>query len=130
MTQFITSFILLSLLGIFNSGYLVYSHYKKKHLVCPTNGNCNAVTESKWSSIFLIRNDILGIFFYLAMLISIFLFLKNPSIKIFIQVISGLGVLFSLFLIYIQAYVIKKYCFYCLISSLLTLLIFLNSFLI
>ncbi|NCN98638.1 hypothetical protein GW923_00410 [Candidatus Pacearchaeota archaeon] len=58
----------LSFIGIINSIYLVLKHYKKKPLVCPMNHDCRVVTESKWSKIFIIRNDFLGVIFYFAML--------------------------------------------------------------
>ena len=41
-------------------------------------------------------------------------------------VITFGALLFSIFLVYLQKYVIKEYCFYCLISALVSLLIFLN----
>ena len=131
-STFTTTFIALSVLGIINSGYLVYKHYKKKPLVCPLNHDCNVVTESKWSKIFFIRNDTLGLMFYILMFFSMLLLTFNenliPKLKFIILLATSFSLLFSIFLVLIQKYVIKDYCFYCLISAFLTLLIFLNSF--
>lgn len=129
--QFLTTYFVLTFFGVLNAAYLTYTHYKKKPLVCPLDHNCNIVTESKWSTIFGIRNEILGILFFASMLIGMLLVLfmsVYASLLLSLIVLgSGIGLLYSFFLAYIQAFVIKDYCFYCLISAFLTLLLFLNS---
>ncbi|OGH13830.1 MAG: hypothetical protein A2860_02320 [Candidatus Levybacteria bacterium RIFCSPHIGHO2_01_FULL_37_33] len=124
----------LSIGGIIDTSYLLYQHYKKRPLICPMDHDCSVVTESKWSKVFFVRNEILGWSFYLLMLIFIILsvILPNFSSKIylFLFLSSFVGVIFSAFLVYMQIYKIRDYCFYCLISSFLTLLIFINSILL
>ncbi len=124
----------LSLGGIIDTSYLLYQHYKKKPLVCPMDHDCSVVTESKWSKVFFVRNEILGLSFYLLILISLIasVILPNFSSKIylFLFIFSIIGVAFSIFLVYLQVYKIRDYCFYCLISAFLTLLIFVNSILL
>ncbi len=132
MTSFIASFLALALGGIITSGYLVWQHYyhQRQPLVCPLNHDCSKVTESRWSHIFYVRNEVLGLLFYVSMIAAAFMVIFDPSVQLqrWIQVAAGGGTLFSLFLIYLQIKVIKNYCFYCLISALLTMLLFLNSF--
>jgi len=130
----IAFFIVLSLMGIVNSSYLVWKHYKNKPLICPLDHDCRVVTESKWSKVFFIRNEVLGMFFFIALLSGILTVLFIPSLAqvifiIFLSITSG-GLLFSLFLVLIQIYAIKDYCFYCIISASITLFIFLNSILL
>ena len=131
--HFIASFIALSIGGIINSGYLVYKHQNgvKKPLVCPMDHDCSVVTESKWSKIFGVRNEILGflffIFVFLAML-STFVFTEfTATIYLLLFIFTGGAVLFSGFLVLVQIYAIKDYCFYCIISAILTLLVFINT---
>ncbi len=132
--QFVASFIALSVGGIIDTSYLLYQHYKKKPLMCPMDHDCSVVTESKWSKIFFVRNEILGLSFYLLMLTFIILSVILPNfsskIHLFLFLFSFVGVIFSAFLVYIQIYKIRDYCFYCLISAFLTLLIFINSILL
>ncbi len=132
--QFVASFIALAVGGIIDTSYLLYQHYKKKPLICPMDHDCSVVTEGKWSRIFFVRNEILGLSFYLLMLTFIILsvILPNFSSKIylFLFIFSIIGVVFSIFLVYLQIYKIRDYCFYCLISAFLTLLIFINSILL
>jgi len=127
-------FIVLSVLGIANAAYLVKQHYKKKPLICPLDHDCSVVTESRWSHIFFIRNEILGLSFFLVLLGGILLSIFAPSLKttiiFLLPFVTGLGLLFSVFLLLVQIYAIKDYCFYCLISALLTLLLFMVSFFI
>jgi len=128
---FQTVFIVLSFLGIIDAGYLAYNHIQKKPLICPINAHCSAVTESKWSHMFGVRNEFLGVVYYVGLfggILGTFLF---PSVRplLFLALVFGttLGFLFSVFLVFLQAAVIKNYCFYCMISALISFLLFLDS---
>jgi len=124
----------LSLLGLANSSYLVWKHYRKKPMVCPLNHDCSVVTESKWSHIFFIRNEVLGVLFFAAMLGSIlftfFVPVFTQTILLLILLATIWSLLFSTFLILIQIFTIKDYCFYCIVSAIITLFLFLNSLLL
>lgn len=126
--QFITTLIVLSLLGIVNTVYLIWKSRIKEPLVCPIGQDCNKVLNSKWNKIFFIKNDILGLLFYVGVIVGVVLLLFefNGAILKILTIGSGIGVLFSGFLIFIQAKIIKNYCFYCLISAFINVLIFLN----
>ncbi len=136
-TTFIASFITLAIGGVLDAGYLVWKHYghKSSPLVCPLDHDCSKVTESKWSTIFGVRNEVLGLLFYIFMLISVLILFFMPglillsiSLALLIKLAAGAGLLFSLFLIWVQIYKIKDYCFYCALSALINLLLFMNSF--
>ena len=132
-TAFVATFIVLSIIGTLNAGYLVWKHHKKNQqpFVCPMNHDCSVVTESKWSRIFYFRNDTLGFLFYVAVFMGILatLFLPELTTKIYLFLLLGAsgGILFSVFLVLLQIFFIKDYCFYCMISALVTFLLFLNS---
>ncbi len=138
--QFIVTFILLGILGIFVSGYLIKGRIKKKSAVCPIGdeGSCEKVLESKWNSILGIKNDLIGFIFYWIIIgfglalyfISNYqnLFITYEKLIVLIKLITGIGFLFSMILTFIQIRIIKEYCFYCLISSGINLLIFINMF--
>ena len=118
--------IILAILGIVNTAYLIVKRVNKKPLVCIMGSNCNKVIRSKYSRIFFINNDTLGFIYYL-LLITFALYFSFISEKILflMQIISGIAVIVSLLLFYIQARILKKYCFYCNLSNLLNILIFL-----
>lgn len=130
--QFVTTFILLSLAGLVNALYLAWKHYAKKPLVCPIGDDCAEVVETRWAKIFGVRNDVLGTLFFAGLLVvGIGLAVYPQFTNVIIQLLviaTGLGVLFSIFLMYVQKFIIKKYCFYCVVSALITILLFINSF--
>jgi len=130
--QFITTLIVLGLLGFLDTAYLVWKGKKKKSLVCPIGQDCNQVLESKWNKIFFVKNDVLGLLFYIGIIVGAVLLLLefNEKVKMVLIFASGIGVLFSGFLVFIQVKVIKNYCFYCLISAFISVLIFLNLLLL
>src|SRR3990167_1490369 len=125
--EFVVSLIVLAILGIFDSGYLIKKRVKKQPLSCLINGGCEKVVESRWNAIFFIKNDVLGLFYYILILfLALYLFFTSEKLLFLTKLISGASLLFSLFLVFIQVKIIKKYCFYCLISALINLLIFIN----
>lgn len=136
MVVFIASFMVLSIMGFANAAYLIYKHYRerKKPLVCPLNHDCSVVTESKWSHLFGVRNEVLGMLFFVGMFVLALGLVFFPAyaalLRTVILVSAGLGVLFSGALVYLQAKIIKNYCFYCLISAGITVLVFLNGWLL
>ena len=131
---FTATFIALALGGIINSAWLAYQHYKKKPLICPFEHDCSIVTESKWSSVLGVRNEALGVLFYVFMFGAVVVALASPplagTISLLLIFLALGGAAYSAFLAYIQFFVIKDYCFYCLISAALTVLLLINSFFI
>lgn len=130
---FIATFLVLAVAGAIDAGYLVYKHNQKKRkpLICPLNHDCSRVTESKWASVFRVRNEILGLVFYILVLggIAASLYFSAYALYIYflLTLFSGGALLFSLFLVAVQIWEIKDYCFYCIISASINLFIFLNA---
>lgn len=131
-SNLISSLAVLSFLGMANSVFLYYKHKKKQPLICPMNSDCNAVINSKWNNLFGIKNEILGILYYISILLgAIFFYLYNKTTIYYLLLISSsIALLFSGFLMYIQKYKIKEYCFYCIISAIISFLILINMLLI
>lgn len=131
MTSLVT-LILLSLLGALNAGYLAYEHYRKKPLVCPLDHDCSVVTESKWSHILGVRNEVLGTLFYVSLFAggigAVVLPMYAPVLFFLFMLAAISAFAFSAFLVGIQLFVIKDYCFYCLISAFINLLVLFNTF--
>lgn len=128
---FVATLIVLSIIGIADSFYLVSQHLKHKELVCPLDHDCSVVTESKWSRIFFVRNEVLGLVFFIIVFLGALILAFIPSYSsithLTLLTISTFGLAFSIFLILIQIYKIRDYCFYCIISAIVTTLIFLNN---
>ena len=132
--QFIATFIVLAIGGMLNAGYLTYERLRQKPLVCPLDHDCSVVTESKWSNILGVRNEYLGLLFYIAVFFGGLALVLTPDLipdlNLILMLGTGAGLLFSIFLTAVQIFAIKDYCFYCIISAIITFLLFINSFFI
>jgi dihydroorotate dehydrogenase subfamily 2 len=117
-------FLILILLGFADSVFLTWEHYTMTSIGCPISPwiNCLAVTSSKYSEIFGIPLALLGSIYYV--FLFFFLTRKETMFKHFFLLTSSFGVLFSLYLIYIQAFAIGLFCLYCLASAAISFLIF------
>ena len=132
-----TTLFFLAFCGLGISWYLVYKHYisTTKPLVCPITHDCSKVTESKWNTIFFgIRNDMLGLIFYIGFILmntALFVLPQYTEVVYSLNVLAEAGAaVFSLFLIGIQAFVLKEYCFWCLMLSLVNFLLLGNTILL
>lgn len=125
----IIGFILISFIGFLDTGYLTIKHYTGGLIGCNLFEGCEQVTNSKYSVIFGIPLALLGLLYYLFMLISSLLYFdtKNPVIpKIFLPV-TTLGFIFSGYLVYLQIWVIKALCQYCILSAITSTALFILS---
>ncbi len=122
--------VVLSLVGLLVSLYIYYSKKTGNPMVCLPGASCNEVVRSKYGSLFGIDNSIPGMIYYLFMLsYAIALFFNENLFKeaMFyypIVGISGLSVLFSAYLTGVQAFMLRKWCYYCLVSTAASALIF------
>ena len=56
----------LSAIGISETVYLIRKRIASEKPICPIGDDCALVLESKYNKIFIIPNDVLGLFFYIA----------------------------------------------------------------
>lgn len=116
--------ILFAILGLFDSIYLSFSGPKFDLLeqLCS-----DSICDEFSLKIFGIHIAIYGILYYLSLLmLSTMLFKRFILIK-YLVAISAMGLLFSLYFLYYQAFVIKGFCIFCLISLTATLTFFIIS---
>ena len=122
----------LALVGVFDAAYL--SMYKLGiigGITCRV-GSCEQVQNSPQSALFGIPVAVLGLGAYVTLLALALAgvqprFVRDRRIALAIAAVSGIGVLFSAYLTYVEARVIYMWCPYCVISAILITLIFLLS---
>ncbi len=120
-----------SIIGLFVSGYLWYEYAQPKPLTCITD--CQIVRESKYSKMLGVDLPVFGTLYYVFVVVytSSFL-LKRKVFKFEFTLYSILltsGFLVSMYLTYLEAYVIKAWCQWCVISAASATTIFLiNTF--
>ncbi len=118
----------LCLLGIIDTLYLTETHLRRAALVCGAVSGlskCNIVATSAYSVIYGIPVAILGLLFYVAVLTgtAYYSYGRNKLILRWLLFFVGAGILFSFYLLYVQAFILKAFCQYCIASDLLTALI-------
>ncbi len=135
MTDFIlrTVIIFIGLGGFLLAGYIHNKKSKKKKLICPLRSNCDDVINSDYSEIYGIKLEVLGMTYYAFIaigygLINNFSFLLGSISDLFF-VFSFFAFIFSLYLISVQAFVLRQWCVWCLFSAFLSTSIFVISFL-
>ncbi len=119
-------------LGIF--GYLVAKHIrnhkmKDAPLVCMVGFDCHAVVHSDYSKFFGVPVEIFGMIYYALIsftyLFSIFAKTALPIHLVgFVVLTSLIAFLFSLYLIFVQIFILKKGCSWCFVSAFISILIF------
>tara|TARA_Y100000310_G_scaffold336130_1_gene419874 strand:+ start:922 stop:1308 length:387 start_codon:yes stop_codon:yes gene_type:complete len=116
----------LAVIGLLISVYIFEKRRKKQHLVCLIGKECDVVLGSKYNKLFGIHNEIVGMFYYFVIgLLALLLVFGIGDLTWVLLVISFVGVLFSIYFLYIQFIVLKAGCDYCVGSALVSFLIFL-----
>lgn len=126
---------ILALVGFFDSAYLMLSRYQTDiSLVCPVTGDgCSTVQNSAWSTlppgsgvpIALLGIIGYGIVFGVAMAALHTNYARSLPLPALLAALSTLGIVFSLYLIGIQVFLIQAICSWCMLSALLMITIWL-----
>jgi uncharacterized membrane protein len=122
-----------SFIGMVDAFYLTMKRSNAAAIPCHITHGCSDVLTSKYSVIAGIPLSAIGLGFYLMVfslaVITIFddskMSNRLPLRAIFY--FSGVGLIISALLVGIQAFVLKAFCEYCLLSAALVLSIFLTS---
>lgn len=123
---------LLTIIGLAVSAYLFYTYVREKPIVCLNTG-CEVVRDSPYAYFYGIPLPAFGLLMYVFIFILSFFrtttdkkkYLLLASKLIFLS--SAVGFLTSLYLTYLEAFVIKAYCIWCLTSAFVITLIFILS---
>ena len=123
---------LLSLTGLFISAYLyLYKIGKIGSLACGTGG-CETVQWSPWSRIAGIEVSLVGLLGYAALLVLCLAALQPNLVHrrepaLLLAVLSGIAVLFTVYLTYLELFVIHAICRWCVASGVVIVGIFILS---
>jgi len=109
----------LPLLGFIDSVYLTTSRLLNFSVPCTIFKGCDVVTKSTYSSIGPIPVAMLGIFYYLILFIIAIYYLDTAKKDVFYLFgkLSWIGAVFSVWLVFLQIFILEAYCTYCMISA-------------
>lgn len=114
------------LAGFLDATFLTVEHYTGGTIPCSFLNGCDTVTRSTYSIFAGLPVALYGAGFYLLVIILAILYFQTKQIK-FVKIIwslSLLAFLASLYFVYLQVFIIKALCLYCLTSALTATLIF------
>ena len=117
--------IILALAGIGISIYLTWVHYSDVNPVCTSGTSCIKVQNSDYADVQGIPVALLGIIGYSLILIS--LIIKHKYSIMVTIFLTTIGVGFSLYLTYLELFVINAICEWCVISAIIMIILFILS---
>lgn len=118
--------------GLLLTLYIRRKKQKQETMVCPFDSDCDAVIYSEYSKFFGIPIEILGLFYYGTIAAAYALFLAFPelapsSLVFTVLTTTVAALLFSFYLIFLQAFAIKQWCTWCLASAGICVIIFASA---
>jgi uncharacterized membrane protein len=118
--------VILSAAGIVVSGYLTYVHLANKIVYCGEYSGCETVQASPYSTFYGIPIALGGVLLYLLLLALSVVELRLPGdtalwVRYAFFGFSLVGLLYSIYLTYLELFVICSVCLWCLTSALILL---------
>ena len=120
----------MSVLGIFVAGYLTWSHFSGQPVYCGGSSSCELVNSSRFAFIGSIPVSLIGLAGYVIILALSLVPHKEDRQWPMLLIFGGalIGVMLQWYLFYIEVFVLRAICYWCVTSQTLITLIFLLSF--
>jgi uncharacterized membrane protein len=120
----------MSALGIFVAGYLTWSHFSGEPVYCGGTNSCELVNSSRFAYLGPIPVALIGVTGYIIIFVLSLIAWKIEQPWPMLLIFGGalIGVLLQWYLFYIEAAVLRAFCYWCITSQALITLIFLLSF--
>lgn len=114
----------LALVGLADAIYLTVQHVTGQSVRCTLVSGCSEVLSSPYASINGIPLALIGAVAYFSVFsLATLAVFGYPLVSKLLLVVIGLMFLTTLWLIYLQAFVIGHFCQFCLLSALVTILL-------
>lgn len=108
-----------SFVGFLDATYLTAQHYLGFELNCSVFNGCETVTTSEYSVVAGVPVALLGALYYFIVFIGMFVYfdLQDKRVLRVLMLLTIFGFLASLWFLYLQIFVIKALCLYCIVSA-------------
>ena len=117
--------LILGILGFVDAAYLTVQHYEGASLACSVFSGCDRVTSSAYATWGGVPVALVGMLYYAAIAITAGLAVwKNEKYFFYAPIIGAFGFFASLWFVYLQVFVLGAFCSYCLVSALITFILF------
>lgn len=123
---------ILCILGIGVAGYLTWTHMANTDPYCGNAHGCADVQDSRYSEVAGIPVSVIGLVGYVVLLVfSLLRGRLDPDVEFYLPVLSFgaalIGVLYSAYLTYLEGFVIRAWCYWCVTSALVIAAIWILS---
>lgn len=116
---------LLSLVGLADSIYLTVTHLTGENVTCVASSGCSQVLSSAYASVGKIPLGAFGVLgYFIAFSLATLAAFGYAGARALLTVVVGGMLLTTLWLLYVQAFVLHAFCDFCLLSAGLTLTLF------
>jgi uncharacterized membrane protein len=108
---------LVAVAGLAVAGYLTWVHFDDAALVCVAGGGCETVQESEYAEVAGVPVALLGLGAYTAILVLVAW--DTPTARLGAAMLALVGLVFSMYLLALQFFVIDAICVWCLANDVL-----------
>jgi uncharacterized membrane protein len=106
---------LVAVAGLVVAGYLTWVHFDDAALVCVAGGGCETVQESEYAEVAGVPVALLGLGAYAAILVLVAW--DTPPARLGAAMLALVGLVFSMYLLALQLFVIDAICVWCLAND-------------
>jgi uncharacterized membrane protein len=132
---------IVALAGFADAVFLTVEHYRGVIPPCTITSGCEKVLTGQYAEAFGFPVALGGAIYYMAIMVGSLIFLESKHLSADLQahhwsilkwtlMATTLGLLASLWFVYLQAFVIGSYCQYCLGSALTSTILFVTAVII
>lgn len=114
-----------ALVGLLDSVYLTIKHFTDEPVPCSMIEGCEKVLTSSHAELFGIPLALFGAAaYFLAFSLAVLVFFGSRKLWFLFGGLVGLMFIYTLYLLYLQAFVIEAFCQFCLLSAVSTTMLF------
>lgn len=120
---------LLSLAGFLDATYLSIEHFRNVIPNCSIVHGCSTVLTSVYATIGPVPVALLGSFYYLTILVLALLYIdikKEQFVKL-LKLFTWAGLLASVYFVFLQLFILRNICLYCMGSATTSFLLFISA---
>ncbi len=116
-----------AIVGLIDSLYLTITHYTNALVPCNFTHGCETVLRSSYSEILGMPVAAFGVIFYIVVLSASIFFIQHKMFHWWLVIWGLIGFTSTLYLFYIQAFILHAFCQYCLLSAATSTTVFILS---
>ncbi len=117
--------LVIALIGFADAAYLTLEHFRGVIPPCTIAG-CDVVLTSAYSVVAGIPVSLAGVGYYLTILIGLFIYVESRNLNVlrWTLLATVIGLVSTLWFLFVQAVLLKAFCQYCLLSAFTSIVLF------